>query len=274
MFMVLLGFAALLLCFYFKMHVQSSRRQRREGRQSLDGLQKVLDAYRCGDYESGLVLVEGLKEGPANAEYCYFRGRMLYQLGQFKDAEGTLREALSLEKDKRRVALAQEALGGVLVELERYKEAIDCFETSAHLWSDRTCAHQAIAEALLRRGGASAEALAKARRGANIDHSTQSMSSEIHNLNWSEALATLAWAVAEHSEDASEVERLLAEALPLCGNESRPVRAQLYYHAGRAYAALGQREKSTRHFEQAAGIDPHGNYGRLARDRASLMAVA
>jgi len=273
--MSVLLFGIVLACICLKIRVQLNRRRLRGGVQSLAGLQTVLDAYRRGDYEGGLAQTEGLKDGSTRtAEYCFFRGKMLYQLGRLKDAEASLREGLALENDKRRIALSQEALGSVLVELERYNEAIECFEVSGRLWADRGCAHQEIAEALLRRGGASAEALARARRAANIDHSSQAMNAEIHNLNWSEALATLAWAVAEHFKDAAEVERLLAEALPLCGNESRPIRAQLYYHAGRAYAALGQTETSTRQFEQAMAIDPHGNYGRLARAGASLTAVA
>lgn len=271
---VALVFGAFLLSVYFRTRFEANRRSLRRGPQSLDGLQKVLDAYRGGHYESGLALTEGLKDGAATTEYFLYRGKMLYQLGQLKEAEASLRESLSLERDKRRSSLVQEALGYVLVELERFNEAIDCFETSGQLWPDRGCAQRAIAEALLRRGGASAEALARARRGANIEDSTQATNAEIHNLNWSEALSTLAWAVAEHSKDTAEVERLLAEALPLCGNESRPIRAQLHYHAGRAYAALGLKEKSAWHFEQAAAIDPRGNYGRLARDKGLRTAVA
>lgn len=272
---VVLAFAVILTFIYFKIRVHLDLRKVRKGLQSLDGLQSVLDAYRRGDYETGLAKVEGLKDGSSKtAEYLFFRGKMLYQLGKLKDAESSIREALSLEKDKRRMALSQEALGAVLVELERYNEAMECFEDSGRLWQDRGCAYRSMAEALLRRGGSSEEALARARQAANIDHSSQAMNAEIHNLNWSEALATLAWAVAEYSKDAAEVERLLAEALPLGGNESRPIRAQLYYQAGRAYSALGQAEKSARHFEQAVAIDPRGNYGRLARARALKTAVA
>jgi len=268
-------FGIIFACVLLNAGIRLSRRKSRRNFQSLDSLQSVLDAYRRGDYETGLLHTEALKvAGAPNAEYYFYRGKMLYQLGKYKEAESALSESIALEKDKRRMALTREILGSVLVEEERYNEAIECFEASVRLWPDRDCAHQGIAEALLRRGGAASEALARARRAANIDHSSQAMNAEIHNLNWSEALATLAWAVAEHSKDAAEVERLLAEALPLCGNESRPIRAQLHYHAGRAYSALGQMEMSARQFEQAAQIDPHGNYGRLARTRALHMQVA
>jgi hypothetical protein len=81
-------------------------------------------------------------------------------------------------------------------------------------------------------------------------------------------LATLAWAVAVQSADAAEVERQLQEAFPLVGAEYKPIRAHLHYLAGVAYSALGTtdaREKSARHFQQAAAGDPEGNFGRLAQ---------
>src|SRR5437899_1848478 len=80
-----------------------------------------------------------------------------------------------------------------------------------------------------------------------------------------EDLAVLAWAVAVNSGDVGEVESLLTEAFPLCGTKTKPVLAELHYHAGRAYEALSIPEKTREHFRQAIEADPKGIFGRLAR---------
>jgi hypothetical protein len=45
----------------------------------------------------------------------------------------------------------------------------------------------------------------------------------------------------------------------------------MHLHFGHAYAALGDAEKSARHFEEAARIDPNGLAGRTA---ASVAVAA
>ena len=75
----------------------------------------------------------------------------------------------------------------------------------------------------------------------------------------------LAWAVAASSGNVREVESLLEEAFLLCGDDTKPILAQLHYHAGRAYAALNMPEKSRDHLRQATEADPQGIFGRLSR---------
>jgi tetratricopeptide (TPR) repeat protein len=244
--------------------------------QATKAIDDVLAAYRRADYDDALRKAEGLKKGSSKtATYCYFRGKMLYELGHLRDAEANLRKSISLEEDAggRRAALGRESLGYALLEQGEYAGAIGCFEDSIRLWPDRGAAHRAIAEVLLREGGSNTETLTRARRAAETDRAARALSNEIHDHNLSTSLATLAWAVAAGAGDPAEVERLLAEAVPLCGNDTKPVVAQGHYYAGRAYLALGLLEESGRHFEQAIATDPQGNYGRLSLAMASTGAT-
>jgi tetratricopeptide (TPR) repeat protein len=270
---LLLLFVAIIAFIYYWIRARRSRGTLGRAIDATQALGDMLESYRRGDFQAVLHKSEKLKNGSARtAAYCFFRGKALYQLGRFAEAEASLQEARSLEQDERRVALSTEALGYALLEQQRYTEAIAYFESCIRIWPDRGCGHRAVAEAMLRQGK-TADAVIRARRAAVIDRNAQALSDEIHNLNLGEALATLAWAVAADSGDVPEVARLVAEALPLCGGDNKPILGQLHYHAGRAYAALGISDRSVEHFEQAFAADPQGNYGRLARAAASSAAA-
>jgi tetratricopeptide (TPR) repeat protein len=270
---ILILLAAILGFFYFLLRVWRNRRQAGGAADSLAALNAVLESYRRGDFEIGLGLVEGLKDGSSKTpQYCFFRGKMLYQLGRLAEAEACLTEGRGLENDQRRVALCSEALGYAVLEQLRYADAIVHFENCIRIWPDRGCGHRAVAETMLRQGNAK-DALVRARKAEEIDRAAQALTPEIHNLNLAEALATLAWAVAAGSGDRAEVDKLVAEALTLCTEDRKPVLAQLRYHAGRAYAALGMAEKSAEHFRHAVALDPQGNFGRLARAAAPSTAA-
>jgi tetratricopeptide (TPR) repeat protein len=270
---ILLLFVAIIAFVYYSIRIRRSRRNLGRAMRATKALDDMLDSYRRGDFQAVLRKSEALKDGSTKtAAYCFFRGKALYQLGRLAEAEASLQEARSLEQDERRVALSTEALGYALLEQQRYADAVACFESCIRIWPDRGCGHRAVAEAMLRQGKA-ADAVVRARRAAAIDRNAQALSDEIHNLNLGEALATLAWAVAADSGDASEVTNLVAEALPLCGNDNKPILGQLHYYAGRAYGALGIAESSADHFEQAIAADPQGNYGRLARAAAASAAA-
>ena len=269
---VLAILAAIVLAIYYSFRYRFSSRRLTHLVQAQKSLEAVLAAYRRGDYQTALREAEGLKKGSSKTlEYCFFRGSMLYELGKLPEAEATIRKAIPMTKDPRSLALTWEKLGYILMEQGRYADAIPCFETCVRIWSDRGCGHRAIAEAELRQG-AIQEALSRARHAVEIDRKAQALTPQIHNLNLGESLATLAWAVAEDSRDPAAVEQLLAEAFPLCGEDAKPLLAQLHYHAGRAHAALGLTDKSAYHFRQAAALDPQGNFGRLAQ--ASTAAPA
>lgn len=226
----------------------------------------AIAAYRAGDYASALENAEGLKDGSSNtAESCFFRGSMLHHLGRLSEAEASLREGLPLETDERQRALVYNTLASVLMDQERFTEAIAFYENAGRAWPDRGSNQSGIAEVWLRQERELPESLDHARQAVEIDRRATGMKKEALDSRLGEDLAVLAWAVAANSGDAREVESLLAEAFPLCGARTKPILAQIHYHAGRAYAALNMPEKSRDHFHQAMEVDQQGNWGRLAR---------
>ena len=232
---------------------------------TLNALELVTASYRAGDYQTALQHAEGLKHGLSKtAEYCFFRGTMLHQLGKFSEAEASLREGLALETEARRQALASNVLGTVLTDMERYPEALSCFEDSIRVWLDRGTGHREIAEVRLRQGRNLPEALTRARRAVEIDRASPALSAETHDYRVGEDLALLAWAEAANSSNIERVDALLAEAFPLCANAAKMVQAQQHYYAGRAYSTLRLLEKAVEHFLEARTVDPQGQFGRLA----------
>ena len=270
---LLLLFVAIIAFIYFLIRSHSNRRRLGRAIDATKALKDLMASYREGDFQAVLQKSESLRNGSSKTpEYCFFRGKALYQLGRLTEAEASLLEGRSLEQDERRLALSTEALGYALLEQQRYADAIAYFETCIRIWPDRGCGHRAVAETLLRQGKA-ADAVVRARQAASMNRNGQALSEEIHDLNLGEALATLAWAVAADSGDAAEVTRLVTEAVPLCGEKHKPTLGQLHYFAGRAYAALRMPEQSGQHFAQAIAVDPQGNYGRLARAAAASAAA-
>jgi tetratricopeptide (TPR) repeat protein len=259
----------------------------------------VLAAYRRGDYEIALQASERLRRaGKHTREYCFFRGTMLFQLGKLDEAERWLRESIVLSTRDRmsasskahrevaikQAALASSALGQLHLEKSQYDDATCCFEASLKNWPGQGSAHRELAEAWLRRGQRSAEALKWARLAVEADRKAPLDSEEVNNINLSEDLATLAWAVATASPESdsarAEVDRLIGEAVPLiggtmisvtatgaAGSRAVPPAALVHYQAGLAYAALGDQDQSAHYLAEAGRIDPTGRWGRAARSR-------
>lgn len=249
------------------------RRARKRLRQAIgfaQALKSVQQAYQDGDYERGLRLSEGLRQGKfMTPVYWYFRGKILYQLGEQTEAEECLRKSLALETDPRKQALCQEGLGKVLMEQARYADARTCFEECVRENPERGGGHRGVAEAYLREGVQIADAVSRAQQAVEVDRNREAQTAQIHNINLGEALGTLAWAVAAQSSNAAEVERLLSPAFSLCGDEHKSSLAQVHYHAGEAWLAVGAADRSGRHFRQAATIDPHGVFARLSQTAAA-----
>jgi tetratricopeptide (TPR) repeat protein len=236
------------------------------GFRTLGAVDAIMDAYKQGDYSTALENVERLKSGISkSAEYCFFRGSMLYHSGKFEEAEASLREGMRLEEDPRQKALAYSTLATVLMEQGRYPEAIGFFENAGRAWPGRGANHRGIAEVWLRQGREFPEALQHARQALEIDRQASGMRRDALDSRLGENLGVLAWAVAANSGDIAEVESLLKEAFPLLDPKTKPVLAEFHYHVGRAYSALNRREKSAEHFRQATELDPQGIFGKLAR---------
>jgi tetratricopeptide (TPR) repeat protein len=240
-----------------------------------EAVNSVQEAYLRGEYEKGLKLAETLKQRRSTPPpYFLLRGQVLYQLGKLQDAESCLRNGLSVETEVPKKALAREAIGKVLTELKRYDEAVACFEAAVEECPDLGSGHCAIAEVYLRQGIRAADALGSARLAVKLGRTKRPQNKQLQEINLSEAQATLAWAVAAHESDAAEVDRLLADAFLMCGEEYRPIRAHLNCLAAAAYLALGTpsaRDKSAGHLQLAAAADPMGNFGRRAKSGLETM---
>jgi len=249
--------------------VRSLRRRHRKSMehfQSTTGKQRaieaVVDAYRKGDYETGLRASETLK-AIDEASFYFFQGSMLTQLGRFQEAESNLMKCASLRREAPLAAIAYSSLGQLLVETERYDEALKCFETSLAHDPARGASDRDIASLWLRRGKAE-EALKWARLAVEKERASTLMK-ESDELNLREALATLAWAIAATSRDREEVDHLAAEATPPEGTRAPASCAEVHVHLGKAYDALRDSPRCERHFENAARIDPAGLWGRAAK---------
>lgn len=231
-------------------------------------LDALMEAHRCGDYATALDLSEGLRAGDGlTPEYCFYRGSLLMQLGREDEAEKWLRRRLALRSDDKRKALTHSVLGHLLMRQQRFDEAMECYDACLRLWPERASSHRNIAEAHLRRGGRPGDALEWARKAVAMERAVQPDSEgaqTVHHQNLSEQLATLAWAAAVSACGREEVDRLVAEAIALAGNQAAESTGLVHCQAGHAYAALGEAGMSERYFEEAARIDPQGRWGREA----------
>jgi tetratricopeptide (TPR) repeat protein len=235
-------------------------------------IEAVTAAYRAGDYATALEKAESLKEGTsATAEYCFFHGTMLHHLGKLVEAESSLREGLSMEENPRQRALVFNTLASVLMDQERFPEAIAFYENAGRTWPDRGANLRGIAEVWLNQGREFPEALEQARQAVEIDRKATGMKKEALDSRLGEDLGVLAWALAANGKPVQEVESTLTEAFHLCGSATKPVLAELHYHAGRAYSALHEVEKSREHFRHAAELDLQGQIGRKARSTISPL---
>ena len=234
-------------------------------------INEILTAYSAGDYSRALEIAESLKDKPQlTAEHLFFSGTMLMCLGRLDEAERRLRRNLTMARQDKVIALSYSSLGELLLEKQQYDEALECFETSLRYWPDHGSAHRNVAEVWLRRGTDPAAALKWAELAVKEDRNCDNPAASpdvqrAHDINLGENLATLAWAVAVHSHDRDQVDRLVAEATPLVRTAVNP-NARTQYYCGRAYHALGDSAKSAQHFEEAARIDVHGMWGRAARN--------
>jgi tetratricopeptide (TPR) repeat protein len=262
---VLLIVIGVALCVSFRVWSRKGRGAIAREIQKMQAINAVVAAYCEGDYETALQRAENLKDvSSKTAEYCFFRGSILHHLGRFDEAEASLREGLPMEENPSQKALVYNTLASVFMDQGRYPEAIAFFENAGRAWPDRGANHRGIAEVWLRQGRELPDALDHARLAVEIDRRATGLKKEALDSRLGEDLAVLAWAVAANSGNGTEVESLLAEAIPLLGAKTKPTLAEAHYHAAKAYDALKMPEKSAEHFRQATELDRQGIWGRLA----------
>lgn len=229
----------------------------------------VMEPHRRGDYESALQACEGLEvRGKVTRPYCFFRGTNLSHLGRLEEAEVWLRRNIAMhQKDwyKRDLAIGFTALGEAMLQAGRYDDAQQSFEASLTHFPQRGSDYRCMAELCLLRRDNPVEPLRLAKLAIEHDQVDLSLSLEGRRTIVGEAQATLAWATATGTHNPSEVARLVAEAVDSVGERYVPATALVRYQSGRAYAELGDFQASTQHYEEAARLDPQGNWGRAAR---------
>jgi tetratricopeptide (TPR) repeat protein len=242
--------------------------QLRRGMAALNAIDAVMTPYRKGDYQASLEAAEGFRyEGEVSASYCFYRGSNLAHLGRLQEAETWLRRNIEMRKknETRHISIGYTTLGRLLLQAERHMEAIECFQSSIRTCPKRASGYRNLAEAHLLSGGDASEALSWARQAVEKGKADRELSPELLKLNLGESLATLAWAVAVDSHDAGEVARLVEEAVASIGTGTLSSTAQVLYQSGRAFAEVGDRERSAQYFEKTAALDVQGEFGRAAR---------
>ena len=213
----------------------------------------MMAAFIRGDYATA----KSLAHDP------FFQALIAMQLGHIDEAEQRLRALAQSVDQPQPGALIQSVLGEVLLEQKRFDEAMECFQAALRLWPERGTTYRQIAEMWLRRGDNSQEALRWARLALEKEKGGPGLSEDSKSICLGEDLATLAWAVAVHTHDATEVDRLCDEvSMPAITPAS--TRAQTGYQFGKAWAALGDPAKSAMYFQHAADLDPNGLWGRAA----------
>jgi tetratricopeptide (TPR) repeat protein len=246
-----MGIFRLLFDFFFayyraKRNLESCMRARAQ-------MDPVTAAYRAGHYEKARTLTTDL----------FLQAEMLIQLDRTAEGEQLLRLMAESEKEPRRMALIQSALGHVLLRRKQCDESMECFQRALRSWPERGSTYRGIAEWWLSRGDNSEEALRWARLAVDKEKAGPGLSADSKALILGEELSTLAWAVAAHSHDPAEVERLSEQiAFPAIAPMSSL--AMSAFHLGKAWAALGDESRSAIYFDLAAKRDPNGLWGRKA----------
>jgi tetratricopeptide (TPR) repeat protein len=238
--------------------------------QGLTDLQYSQQFVLRGDYAGALEILEGapekLKETP---EFFYLRGTVLKQLGDLPEAEADLRQALAMDGKPEQLAIYQSELGQILSFQERHAEALRCFQASTQLAPALAASMRGMAEACLRMGH-NDNAFEWAKRAVDADHHAIKNNSlmgqqEVLQMNLSADLATLAWVIAAHTQDAESVGAIANEALQLAGYKHITNVSQVNYHLGLAYTTLGDKARGGDHWERAVRSDAKGHWGRSAQ---------
>lgn len=253
----------------------------------------VTDLYRKGDFEAALQATEGLNVQGKEANYLYYRGDTLRELGRLDEAEEVLKRAVAVSEQEqmevhgrtirdgvlrmkqlvRLFAFANQSLAGVYLLQGRYDDAIKALEVSLRERPNRGSAQRQLGEVYLRMGK-TAEALEWCQRAVETERAGPIESRELHEMHLAEELATLAWAVAVARSDQSQVEKLVTEADQLAAHKPVMFFGRVNLHVGFAYEALGNPQEAIRRLTAAASSDTHGAAGRLATARLAQLQAA
>jgi tetratricopeptide (TPR) repeat protein len=245
-----------------------------------------------GQTEEALRLMQqaiaaGRKEGESPQSLAWYhvrRGDMFFNAGQFDQAAEHYETA---RKDLPDYPLALAGLGRVQAAKGRYAEAVELFRRAAVRMPDPSLVGtlgdlQARAGAPVLAQVAYRELERTARNQSEFNRVLSRFYCD-HDLHLPEALAlaekelavrkdiyaydTLAWALYknERHQDAAAAIR---EALKLGTRD-----ATLYYHAGKIYAALGDKDKARSYLERTLALNPHFSILHEEDARKALAAL-
>ena len=224
----------------------------------------MMQAFIRGEYQQALAISAAAQRG---VNVGVFDGALLMQIGRLNEAERMISEALARETEPRSTALAHCVLGDVYLFQHQYDKALSCYNSALSLWPARGGTYRAIAEVGLRRGEDPSVVLQWARLAVEKEKASQGVVPMTKVANLGAELATLAWAVAAASHNASEVDSLVAEADSFSAGIPVSSIAQVHVYSAMAYAALGNDAKRGQHLEAAARVDPNGVWGREAQQQ-------
>lgn len=228
-----------------------------------------MELYRLGDFEGALHTAQAFRNHqPLRQLYCVLTGETLAQLGRFEEAEAILRQNINEcdeSKEKKRLANGWCTLGHVDLTAGHADEARNCFKSGIDHDPTSYDGYPGMAKSCLIRSGSPADAIRWTRLATARAMADTFPLLHLRRLRLADCLATLAWATAVSSRDASEVTLWVAEAQKIDPSGHVPMKAIVEHHAGCAYAELRDSENSVKHPEECARVDLQGHWGREAR---------
>lgn len=224
-------------------------------------------AQRQADYGEALRRVEFARRFRPDPFLQAVHGVVLGEAGRHQEAEQCLRQVLAAPQGKtpQVQSMALDGLGYVLMEQERYEEAIQAFEGAIAILPQVSDPYGGLAELYLRQGVQPQRALELANQA--LQRKQQSAKSFL--VRWlgggeiAALHATQAWALAL-MERPAEAEQAMAQALSRIDRDDKKTSAALYYRAGQVMRLLDDQAAAVEHLGRARQLDPKGNAGRLA----------
>jgi len=224
-----------------------------------------------GDYEGALRIIRWFYfYHPGGGFPLRLRGFVLLVAGRYREAEDTLRRAVSLLRSGQDHAFALQHLGHALSELGREDEAMRSFEAALHALPGSRLPYCGMAEQLLRQAKDPARALTYIERivdTSGVPLSLRPLNRRILDDYW----GLKAWALAELGRS-GEVAAAIENALKATPRKSVIALAATWYRAGMALQTIGDQAAANDYFRRARNADPHGRWGGLAA--AALRAPA
>ncbi len=198
-----------------------------------------------------------------------YKSIVLLYMGRPEDAEVAIRQSLS--RVRRSLLFADSFLGWLeenrgyaLVEQKRYDEAVTAFQNGLVFNPKDSDRLTALAEVYLRQGSEPQRALDLTDR--SLKHKHRGIVNRYFMRNSvGELRANHAWALAMAGRYA-EAHETLEQAFREYDKSSKLSAASLYWRAGHVMWLRGDERAAREHWTRALGIDPIGNYGRLARE--------